>query len=123
MCGCVCIVGSSISLSHPLPASAHTHQSQVKDHNTLPEVQDASTISSLLAKLAVVKLNGGLGTSMGCVGPKSSITVRDDKTFLDLCVRQIEVCVVWRSADFLLHKKQANIVFFDIVFFFNLLNI
>ena len=28
---------------------------------------------------------------MGCVGPKSSITVRDDKTFLDLCVRQLEV--------------------------------
>ncbi|CAR66034.1 DEHA2G22990p [Debaryomyces hansenii CBS767] len=43
-----------------------------------------------LDKLAVLKLNGGLGTSMGCVGPKSVIEVRDGNTFLDLSVRQIE---------------------------------
>ncbi|KAI9680984.1 MAG: UTP-glucose-1-phosphate uridylyltransferase [Trizodia sp. TS-e1964] len=43
-----------------------------------------------LDKLAVVKLNGGLGTSMGCVGPKSVIEVRDGMSFLDLSVRQIE---------------------------------
>jgi UDP-N-acetylglucosamine pyrophosphorylase len=28
---------------------------------------------------------------MGCVGPKSIIEVRDNMTFLDLSVRQIEV--------------------------------
>lgn len=39
----------------------------------------------------VVKLNGGLGTSMGCRGPKSVIQVRNDLTFLDLTVQQIEV--------------------------------
>jgi UTP--glucose-1-phosphate uridylyltransferase len=44
-----------------------------------------------LGKLIVVKLNGGLGTSMGCKGPKSTITVRDDLTFLDLIIRQLEV--------------------------------
>jgi UTP--glucose-1-phosphate uridylyltransferase len=44
-----------------------------------------------LGKLAVLKLNGGLGTTMGCVGPKSAIEVRDGMTFLDLTVRQIEV--------------------------------
>lgn len=43
-----------------------------------------------LSKLAVLKLNGGLGTSMGCVGPKSIIEVRDGKSFLDLMVRQVE---------------------------------
>ncbi|GMF57153.1 unnamed protein product [[Candida] boidinii] len=43
-----------------------------------------------LNKLAVLKLNGGLGTSMGCVGPKSVIEVRDGQSFLDLSVRQIE---------------------------------
>ncbi|XP_027034870.2 UTP--glucose-1-phosphate uridylyltransferase-like isoform X1 [Tachysurus fulvidraco] len=43
-----------------------------------------------LNKLAVVKLNGGLGTSMGCKGPKSLISVRNENTFLDLTVRQIE---------------------------------
>lgn len=43
-----------------------------------------------ISKLAVLKLNGGLGTTMGCVGPKSAIEVRDGMTFLDLTVRQIE---------------------------------
>lgn len=47
--------------------------------------------ASDLTKLAVLKLNGGLGTTMGCVGPKSAIEVRDNMTFLDLSVRQIEV--------------------------------
>lgn len=49
------------------------------------------TSTSDLEKLAVLKLNGGLGTTMGCVGPKSAIEVRDGMTFLDLSVRQIEV--------------------------------
>ena len=44
----------------------------------------------MLDKLAVIKLNGGLGTSMGCKGPKSVIPVRNDLTFLDLTVQQIE---------------------------------
>lgn len=42
----------------------------------------------------VVKLNGGLGTSMGCRGPKSVIQVRNDLTFLDLTVQQIEVNMI-----------------------------
>lgn len=45
----------------------------------------------MLSKLIVVKLNGGLGTSMGCHGPKSVIPVRSDLSFLDLTVQQIEV--------------------------------
>lgn len=49
------------------------------------------SIQSMLEKLVVVKLNGGLGTSMGCRGPKSVIPVRNDLTFLDLTVQQIEV--------------------------------
>ena len=44
-----------------------------------------------LNKLVVLKLNGGLGTTMGCTGPKSGITVCDDCTFLDMQVQQIEV--------------------------------
>jgi UTP--glucose-1-phosphate uridylyltransferase len=40
--------------------------------------------------LVVVKLNGGLGTSMGCKGPKSVISVRNDLTFLDLTMQQIQ---------------------------------
>ena len=44
----------------------------------------------MLDKLVVVKLNGGLGTSMGCKGPKSVIALRNELTFLDLTVQQIE---------------------------------
>jgi len=47
-------------------------------------------IKDMLSKLVVVKLNGGLGTSMGCTGPKSAISVRNELTFLDLTVQQIE---------------------------------
>jgi UTP--glucose-1-phosphate uridylyltransferase len=44
---------------------------------------------SLLSKLAVCRLNGGLGTSMGCVGPKSAIEVKNGQNFLDLIVQKI----------------------------------
>jgi len=47
-------------------------------------------VRDMLEQLVVIKLNGGLGTSMGCSGPKSVIPVRSDLTFLDLTVQQIE---------------------------------
>jgi UTP--glucose-1-phosphate uridylyltransferase len=59
---------------------------QVVDYEDLPDIQG----KAFLDKLAVLKLNGGLGTSMGCVGPKSVIEVRDGMSFLDLSVRQVE---------------------------------
>lgn len=61
---------------------------EVVDYKVI-ETSQAENVSHL-DKLAVLKLNGGLGTSMGCVGPKSVIEVRDGNTFLDLSVRQIE---------------------------------
>jgi UTP--glucose-1-phosphate uridylyltransferase len=48
-------------------------------------------LKELSSKLAVLKLNGGLGTTMGCVGPKSAIEVREGQSFLDLTVKQIKV--------------------------------
>lgn len=48
-------------------------------------------MKGVLDKLVVIKLNGGLGTSMGCTGPKSLISLRRDMTFLDMNVQQIEV--------------------------------
>lgn len=65
-------------------------EDQVIPYGQLPPSQDPS----ILDKLAVLKLNGGLGTTMGCVGPKSVIEVREGMTFLDLSVRQIEVSFV-----------------------------
>nr|QBH73777.1 UTP-glucose-1-phosphate uridylyltransferase 2 [Nicoletia phytophila] len=61
----------------------------VRDYGTLP-TPTTEEIHTMLDKLVVVKLNGGLGTSMGCRGPKSVIPVRNDLTFLDLTVQQIE---------------------------------
>ncbi|KAI5170967.1 UTP--glucose-1-phosphate uridylyltransferase [Nematocida sp. LUAm3] len=47
-------------------------------------------IPDILNRLAVLKLNGGLGTTMGCTGPKSAIEVKDHLNFIDLFARQIE---------------------------------
>ena len=62
---------------------------EVIRYEKIPDIAPENSTANL-SKLAVLKLNGGLGTSMGCVGPKSVIEVRDGNTFLDLSVRQIE---------------------------------
>ncbi|KAJ3334168.1 UTP-glucose-1-phosphate uridylyltransferase [Blyttiomyces sp. JEL0837] len=62
---------------------------QIIPYKDIPKVPVDQNVENL-KKLAVLKLNGGLGTTMGCVGPKSAIEVRDGMTFLDLTVRQIE---------------------------------
>ncbi len=45
--------------------------------------------AELLRQVAVIKLNGGLGTSMGLDRAKSLIRVKEDLTFLDVIARQI----------------------------------
>ncbi|KAI8975803.1 UTP-glucose-1-phosphate uridylyltransferase [Trametes punicea] len=60
-------------------------EDKVVPYSKLP-AGDASNLN----KLAVLKVNGGLGTSMGMTGAKSALEVKDDMTFLDLTVRQIE---------------------------------
>lgn len=63
---------------------------QVKPYNELETNLSEESVKEMLNKLVVLKLNGGLGTSMGCTGPKSLICVRNNLTFLDLNVQQIE---------------------------------
>ncbi|WP_028049404.1 UTP--glucose-1-phosphate uridylyltransferase [Cellulomonas sp. URHD0024] len=43
-----------------------------------------------LARTAILKLNGGLGTSMGMDMPKSLLKVRNGRSFLDLIVEQVQ---------------------------------
>jgi UTP--glucose-1-phosphate uridylyltransferase len=50
---------------------------------------DAATARGALARTAVVKLNGGLGTSMGMQQAKSLVEVRPGHRFLDLIVAQV----------------------------------
>ena len=61
---------------------------QILPFDKLPAADD-KCMKEMLDQLVVVKLNGGLGTSMGCKGPKSVIPVRSDLTFLDLTVQQV----------------------------------
>lgn len=49
----------------------------------------AEEMATALAQVAVVKLNGGLGTSMGVTGPKSALPVKDGLSFLDVICRQV----------------------------------
>src|SRR5918994_2765604 len=44
---------------------------------------------SALERVVVLKLNGGLGTSMGMTKAKSLVEVKDGHTFLDVIVRQV----------------------------------
>merc|ERR1712025_1086932 len=62
----------------------------IQSYCDLEAPSDPASIKEMLDQLVVIKLNGGLGTSMGCSGPKSVIPVRNDLTFLDLTVQQIE---------------------------------
>ena len=47
-----------------------------------------------LSRTVLIKLNGGLGTSMGMSRAKSLLPVRDGKSFLDLLVGQVEAARV-----------------------------
>jgi UTP--glucose-1-phosphate uridylyltransferase len=51
----------------------------------LPEPEDAEA----LQRAVMIRLNGGLGTSMGMTGPKSLVEAKDGLTFLDIIVRQV----------------------------------
>ncbi|MDP6735439.1 MAG: UTP--glucose-1-phosphate uridylyltransferase [Nitrospinaceae bacterium] len=53
------------------------------------KVPERAYLEAALARLGVCKLNGGLGTTMGCRRAKSAIVVREKKTLLDLTVEQI----------------------------------
>jgi UTP--glucose-1-phosphate uridylyltransferase len=59
---------------------------------TPPALEDLDAegdVTGILDRLAIIKLNGGLGTSMGLDGPKSLIEVKPGHTFLDVIARQV----------------------------------
>lgn len=64
----------------------------VRDLATLDDIAAAADAGrAALAHTVVIKLNGGLGTSMGLERAKSLIEVREGMSFLDITARQIEV--------------------------------
>jgi len=66
-------------------------EAEIQPVSSLPRLEEIDTPEdeSLLKQTVVIKLNGGLGTSMGLEGPKSLLEVKDGLTFLDFIARQI----------------------------------
>ncbi len=60
------------------------------DPDRLSELQlDPEQARQAIGRTVIIKLNGGLGTSMGLDRAKSLLPVRDGDTFLDLIARQV----------------------------------
>lgn len=68
-------------------------ESEIEPVESLPDAETFSTElaeagQAALPKTVLIKLNGGLGTSMGLDKAKSLLTVKDGLTFLDIIARQ-----------------------------------
>ena len=59
----------------------------LRDVPSLDDLEEADT--EALDRTVVLKLNGGLGTSMGMTQAKSLLEVKDGLTFLDIIARQV----------------------------------
>jgi UDP-N-acetylglucosamine pyrophosphorylase len=74
-------------------ASGLIPENSIEPVSTLPRLErlKPSRIEAVqvLEELAVIKLNGGLGTSMGLDRAKSLIRVKGEDTFLDFIARQV----------------------------------
>lgn len=68
-------------------------ESEIEPVRTLPALEDQPSATDrdtpLLSQVALLKLNGGLGTSMGLDSPKSLLPVKDGLTFLDIIANQV----------------------------------
>ncbi len=66
---------------------------QIEPVETLTGMDSLSNYQTMgievLSRLAVIKLNGGLGTSMGMAQAKSLLPVKENLSFLDIIVRQV----------------------------------
>jgi UTP--glucose-1-phosphate uridylyltransferase len=65
-------------------------EAELEPLSDLPSSEDLPEADgSALGQVVVLKLNGGLGTSMGMTKAKSLVEVKDGHTFLDVIVRQV----------------------------------
>ncbi|SIO31524.1 UTP--glucose-1-phosphate uridylyltransferase [Halodesulfovibrio marinisediminis] len=68
------------------------NQSQLKHVNELDQYE--KTGKALARKAVAIKLNGGLGTSMGMQFAKSLLPVKDHMSFLDITIKQ---AITWQE--------------------------
>jgi UTP--glucose-1-phosphate uridylyltransferase len=64
-------------------------ESEIEPVDDLPDAADLPEADAPLDEAVVIKLNGGLGTSMGMTKAKSLLEVKDGRTFLDLVAEQV----------------------------------
>ena len=64
-------------------------EDSIEPVESLPEAAALPAGEAPLDRCVVIKLNGGLGTSMGMTGPKSLLEVKGGMTFLDLAIAQV----------------------------------
>lgn len=69
--------------------SAYYPESSISPVEELPRLDQLAPRPELLSRVALVKLNGGLGTSMGLTGPKGLLEVKEGKDFYDILVQQV----------------------------------
>src|SRR5688500_6681200 len=67
-----------------LPDDALDQLSDVPAHEDLPDEEDREALD----RAVVIKLNGGLGTSMGMEQAKSLLEVKEGRSFLDIIAGQ-----------------------------------
>ena len=71
-----------------LPAEVLEPLADLPSRDELPDPPPGQA-REVLDRLVVVKLNGGLGTSMGLSGPKSLIEAKPGRSFLDVIATQV----------------------------------
>jgi UTP--glucose-1-phosphate uridylyltransferase len=68
-------------------------ESELEPVDSLPDAEELPTaggdVRDALDQTVVIKLNGGLGTSMGMTRAKSLLEVKDGLSFLDIIARQV----------------------------------
>lgn len=68
--------------------AGYIREDEIRPLTEVPRIQHQAS-GSAIRQTAVIKLNGGLGTSMGLEKAKSLLHVTPEKTFLDIIVAQV----------------------------------
>lgn len=97
----------SFARSYETLVTGHTGMIPENDITPAADVADWESIMAatkpadapILAKTVCIKLNGGLGTSMGLQKAKSLLEIKSGVTFLDVIVRQIQALRVACGSD------------------------
>lgn len=71
------------------PAAGMLPGEELEPVGDVPALADVEADPRALDGVAVIKLNGGLGTSMGLQAPKSTVVAKEGRTFLDVIAVQV----------------------------------